>query len=200
MVSDRWGGANEYRDEGTSNQCDWRRRTHIWENLEDLILTVLFWQLILLFRGFFFPSGLNLNHWGHSCLDAVQFSFTYWARMRHALCTYASCTVLDAWGEGRLLQTTFWYHLRWISGWTLRIWQKANGRAKGGQYEGRLGLRAQVESASFPLVLATACCTKWDTLSRLQRKTFLGDLQGLRWGHRLYKLVLEGSVLDPDEG
>ena len=26
---------------------------------------------------FFFPSGLNLNHWGHFCLDAVQFSFTY---------------------------------------------------------------------------------------------------------------------------
>ena len=25
----------------------------------------------------FFPSGLNLNHWGHFCLDAVQFSFTY---------------------------------------------------------------------------------------------------------------------------
>ena len=148
----------------------------------------------------------------HSPLS--RFFFSFWTELEslgsflfgcssvliYLLSTYASCTVLDAWGEGRLLQTTFWYHLRWISGWTLRIWQKANGRAKGGQYEGRLGLRAQVESASFPLVLATACCTKWDTLSRLQRKTFLGDLQGLRWGHRLYKLVLEGSVLDPDEG
>ena len=51
----RWGGLNEYRDEGTSNQCDWRTTTHIWENLGDLILTILFWQLFLLFWFFFFP-------------------------------------------------------------------------------------------------------------------------------------------------
>ena len=93
----RWGGLNEYRDEGTSNQCDWRTTTHIWENLGDLILTILFWQLFLLFWFFFFfPFWTELESLG-------SFLFGCSSVLIYLLSTYASCTVLDAWGEGRLL-------------------------------------------------------------------------------------------------
>ena len=119
MVSDRWGGSNEYRHEGTSNQCDWRRRTHIWENLEDLILTVLFWQLILLFWVcFFLPTqpqkSLGSVDWGYlvagrkvtlpGCLPGAR----HWARCLPCVCQFhphshparwASSPLFSKWGN-----------------------------------------------------------------------------------------------------
>lgn len=41
----------------------------------------------------------------------------------------------------------------------------------------RLGLHAQVESASFPMVLATVC-SKWDALSRASAQDISGRPAG----------------------
>ena len=54
-------------------------------------------------------------------------------------------------------------------------------------------------SAVVPLVPATVCCIKCDTHSRPRHEAFLGESQGLHWGRWLYKLVLEGSISDPDD-